>query len=186
MPRVATNTEPLTFEQYLELEEHELTRHEFVDGFMFAMAGASDNHNLISLNIASAARAAARGSSCRAYHTDMKLRTPNGVGYYPDIFITCDDDDKGKKVKHHPCLIVEVLSSTTEDIDRGEKLFNYQKISSLKMYVLIRQDKKFLEVYKRNLDSTWQYSILEENGSLEFACADFSMTLEEIYEDVTF
>lgn len=183
MPRVATNIEPLTFEQYLELEERTSTRHEFVDGFMFAMAGASDNHNLVSLNIATAARAATRGSSCRAYHTDMKLQTPNGVGYYPDVFITCDDDDKGKKVKQFPCLIIEVLSHSTEDIDRGEKLFNYQKLSSLKMYVLVRQDKKFLEVYKRNLGGTWQYSILEETGSLEFSCADFVMTLEEIYED---
>jgi Uma2 family endonuclease len=186
MPRVATNTKPLTFEQYLELEENQATRHEFVDGFMFAMAGASDNHNLISLNIASAARAATRGSSCRAYHTDMKLRTPNGVGYYPDIFITCADDDKGKKVKHHPCLIIEVLSPFTEDIDRGEKLFNYQKCASLRMYVLVRQDKKFLEIYKRNLEGKWEYSILEEDGSLEFACAGFTMTLDEIYEDVIF
>ncbi len=114
MPRVATNTEPLTFEQYLSLEEARATRHEFVDGFMFGMAGASDNHNLISLNIASAARAATRGSSCRAYYADMKLRTPNGVGYYPDVFITCNDDDKGKKVKQHPYLIIEVFSPSTE------------------------------------------------------------------------
>ncbi len=186
MPRVATNTKPLTFEEYLELEEHQEIRHEFVDGFMFAMAGASDEHNLISLNIATAARAATRGTTCRAYHTDMKLQTPNGIGYYPDVFITCDDDDKGKKVKQSPCLIIEVLSPSTEDIDRGEKWLNYQKSSSLKMYVLVRQDQKFLETYKRNPDGTWQYAILEENGRLEFSCVDFSMTLEEIYEDVIF
>jgi Uma2 family endonuclease len=184
MPRVATNTKPLTFEEYLRLEESHEIRHEFVDGFMFAMAGASDEHNLISLNIATQARAATRNTNCRAYHTDMKLRTPNGIGYYPDVFITCDDNDKGKKVKQSPCLIIEVLSPSTEDIDRGEKWLNYQKSSSLKMYVLVRQDQKFLETYKRNPDGTWQYTILEENGTLEFSCVDFSMTLEEIYEDV--
>jgi Uma2 family endonuclease len=184
MPRVAINTEPLTFEQYLKLEEQHEIRHEFVDGFMFAMAGGSDEHNLISLNIASAARAATRATNCRAYHTDMKLRTPNGISYYPDVVITCDDDDKGKFVKQSPCLIVEVLSPSTEDIDRGEKWLNYQKSSSLKMYVLVRQDKKFLETYKRNADGTWQYTILEETGTLEFRCLDFAMTLEEIYEDV--
>jgi Uma2 family endonuclease len=186
MPRVALNVKPMTFEEYLQLEEKHEIRHEFVDGFMFAMAGASDEHNLISLNIATAARAATRNTNCRAYHTDMKLRTPNGIGYYPDVFITCDDDDKGKKVKQSPCLIVEVLSPSTEDIDRGEKWLNYQKSSSLKMFVLVRQDKKFLEIYKRNPDGTWQYTIFEESGTLEFSCVDFSMTLEEIYEDVIF
>ena len=116
---------------------------------------------------------------------NVKLRTPNGVGYYPDVVVTCDDEVTDLLI-YNPCLIVEVLSDSTEDIDRGEKLFNYQKFSSLKMYVLVRQDKKFLEVYKRNPDGTWQYSIFEENGKLEFGCADFAMTLDEIYEDVLF
>ncbi len=186
MPRVATNTEPLTFEQYLELEEHELTRHEFVDGFMFAMAGATKFHNLIASNIHARARIAVRKkANCAAYMENVKLRTPNGVGYYPDVVVTCDDEVTDLLI-YNPCLIVEVLSDSTEDIDRGEKLFNYQKFSSLKMYVLVRQDKKFLEVYKRNPDGTWQYSIFEENGKLEFGCADFAMTLDEIYEDVLF
>ncbi len=186
MPRVATNTERLTVEQYLELEETATTRHEFVDGFMFAMAGATKFHNVITGNIYAKARIAVRSkANCGAYMENVKLRTPNGVGYYPDVVVSCDDD-----VNHlliiNPCLIVEVLSDSTEDIDRGEKLFNYQKIPSLKMYVLVRQDKKFLECYKRNAAGTWEYSILEETGSLEFSCADFSMTLKEIYEDVPF
>jgi Uma2 family endonuclease len=153
---------------------------------MFAMAGATKFHNLIASNIHAKARIAVRAiANCAAYMENVKLRTPNGVGYYPDVVVTCDDDIADLLI-YNPCLIVEVLSSSTEDIDRGEKLFNYQKFSSLKMYVLVRQDKKFLEIYKRNLDDKWEYSILEENGSLEFSCAGFSMTLEEIYEDVTF
>jgi Uma2 family endonuclease len=186
MPRVATNTEPLTFEQYLKLEESQVTRHEFVDGFMFAMAGATKFHNLITSNIHTKAKIAVRAkTNCAAYMENVKIRTPNGVGYYPDVVITCDDNVTDLLI-YNPCLIVEVLSNSTEDIDRGEKLFNYQKFSNLQMYVLVRQDKKFLEIYKRNLDSTWQYSILEENGSLEFSHADFAMTLEEIYEDIIF
>lgn len=115
-----------------------------------------------------------------------RYETPNGTGYYPDIFITCDEDDIGKRVKTNPCLIIEVLSKTTEDIDRGEKLYNYRQSPTLQMYVLVRQDKKFLEMYKRNPDNTWQYSTLEEAGRLEFSCLDFVLTLEEIYEDVPF
>lgn len=186
MPRVATNTEPLTFEQYLQLEETATTRHEFVDGFMFAMAGGTKPHNNITGNIFIKAKLAARAkANCTAYMENVKVRTPSGIGYYPDVVLTCNDDVTDLLI-YNPCLIVEVLSSSTEDIDRGEKLFNYQKCSSLKMYVLVRQDKKFLEVYKRNADDTWQYIKLEERGTLEFSCADFSMTLDEIYEDVTF
>lgn len=186
MPRVATNTEPLTFEQYLQLEETATTRHEFVDGFMFAMAGGTKPHNNITGNIFIKAKLAARAkANCMAYMENVKVRTPSGIGYYPDVVLTCNDDVTDLLI-YNPCLIVEVLSSSTEDIDRGEKLFNYQKCSSLKMYVLVRQDKKFLEVYKRNADDTWQYIKLEERGTLEFSCADFSMTLDEIYEDVTF
>ncbi len=186
MPRVATNTEPLTFEQYLKLEERQVTRHEFVDGFMFAMAGGTKFHNNIAGNIFMKAKLAARAvANCSAYMENVKVRTPSGIGYYPDVVVTCNDDVTDLLI-YNPCLIIEVLSSSTEDIDRGEKLFNYQKCLSLKMYVLVRQDKKFLEIYKRNLDGKWEYSILEEHGTLEFSCADFSMTVEEIYEDVTF
>jgi Uma2 family endonuclease len=184
MPRVATNTELLTFEQYLKLEEQQDIRHEFVDGFMFAMAGGTKAHNTIAGNIYAKARIAARAKpNCGAYMENVKLRTKNSVGYYPDVVVSCDDDVNDLLI-HNPCLIVEVLSSSTEDLDRSEKWLNYQKSSSLQMYVLINQNKKFLETFKRNLDGTWQYAILEETGTLEFRCLDFAMTLEEIYEDV--
>lgn len=184
MPRVATNSEPLTFEQYLKLEEQQEIRHEFVDGFMFAMAGGTKAHNTIAGNIYAKARIAARAKpNCGAYMENVKLRTKNGVGYYPDVVVSCDDDVDDLLI-YNPCLIVEVLSSSTEDIDRSEKWLNYQKSASLQMYVLINQNKKFLEMFKRNLDGTWQYAILEETGTLEFRCLDFAMTLEEIYEDV--
>jgi Uma2 family endonuclease len=186
MPRVATNTEPLTFEAYLELEERQEIRHEFVDGFMFAMAGATKFHNVIAGNIYSKARIAARAkANCAAYIENVKLRTPNSIGYYPDVVVTCEDDIN-ELVIHKPCFFVEVLSNSTEDIDRGEKWLIYQKAASLKMYVLVSQNKKFLEIYKRNPDDTWQYSTLEESGQFEFSCLDFAITLEEIFENVPF
>ena len=186
MPRVATNTEILTFEAYLELEEKNITRHEFVNGYMFAMAGATKFHNIIVGNIYAKARIAARAkANCGAYMENVKLRLPNGTGYYPDILVSCEDDIT-ELVVRHPCLIVEVLSDSTADLDRDEKWLNYQTFPSLKMYVLVRQDKKLLESYKRNLDGTWQYSKLEQSGKLEFSCLDFSMTLEEIFLDVSF
>jgi Uma2 family endonuclease len=126
MPRVAINTEPLTFEQYLELEKQQEIRHEFVDGFMFAMAGRTKAHNIIAGNIYAKARITTRAKpNCGAYMENVKLRTPNGVGSYPDVVVSCDDDVDDLLI-HNPCLIVEVLSNSTEDLDRSEKWLNYQ------------------------------------------------------------
>jgi Uma2 family endonuclease len=184
MPRLASALEALTFEEYLVLEEKLEMRHEFVDGYLFEMPGTTKVHNLIIGNIFASARAAVRQKqNCAMYTEVIKLRTPNGTGYYPDLVIACDDDPH-QYVVRHPCLIVEVLSDSTEDIDRGEKWRNYQKFPSLQMYLLVSQKRRFVEVYKRNPDGTWLYYTLEDEGSLEFSCADFTMTLEDVYLDV--
>jgi Uma2 family endonuclease len=184
MPRLASALEALTFEEYLALEAKLETRHEFVDGYLFEMAGTTKVHNLIIGNIFAPARAAVRQkANCAVYIEAVKLRTPNEIGYYPDLVIACNDDPNQYFVRH-PCLIVEVLSDSTEDIDRGEKWRNYQKFPSLQMYVLVSQKRRYVEVFKRNSDGTWLYFTLEDEGNLEFACADFAMTLEEVYLDV--
>jgi Uma2 family endonuclease len=183
MPRVAINTSPITFEQYMTLEEQHEICHEFVNGFMYPMEDETKIHNLIAGNVLHKIKATSRVKpNCGAYLLSVKLRTPNGV-YYPDVVVSCDDDVNDLLI-HKPCPIVEVLSNSTEDRDRSEKWLNYLKSTSLQMYVSIHQNKKLLETFKRNTDGTWQYTILEETGTLEFACLEFSMTLEEIYEDV--
>jgi Uma2 family endonuclease len=187
MSRVAPkDAKRLSFEEYLKLEERNETRHEFVDGFMFAMAGGTDNHNQIALNISTQARLKARASSCRAYASDMKVRTPDGTGYYPDVFVTCDEPNDGSQAKYNPCFIIEVLSPSTEAFDRGEKQLRYRQISSLQAYVLVTQQRKLVEIYRRLPDGTWRYETLEERGTLELPCINLTMTLEEVYEDVEF
>ena len=176
----------LSFGEYLELEERSGTRHEFVDGFMFAMAGATDNHNQIALNISTQARLKSQASTCLAYAFDMKVRTLDGTGYHPDVFVTCNEPNDGSKVKYNPCFIVEVLSPSTEAFDRGEKQLRYRQISSLQAYVLVTQHRKLIEVYRRLADGTWRYETLEETGMLELPCINCSMTLEDVYEDVEF
>jgi Uma2 family endonuclease len=182
-PKDATR---LSFEEYLELEERSETRHEFVDGFMFAMTGGTDNHNQITINILTQARLKTRASSCRAYASDMKVRTPDGTGYYPDVFVTCDEPNDGSQAKYNPYFIVEVLSPSTEAFDRGEKQLRYRQISSLQAYVLVTQHRKLIEVYRRLPDGTWRYETLEESGTLELPYINLPMTLEGIYEDVEF
>ncbi len=188
MPRVLASPKRMTFEEYLEFEKHADIKHEFVDGFVFAMAGANNVHNVISGNIFLKVGNAARAAKCRAYINDMKLRTPepDNEGYYPDVFVTCDTDDFETNVKTTACFIVEVLSKSTEDVDRGEKWQNYRKMNSLKAYILVSQKQKYIEVYRLMSDGTWRYEALENEGTLELPCLNTSLTLAEIYEDVDF
>jgi Uma2 family endonuclease len=178
----------MTFEEYLEFEKRAEMKHEFVDGFIFAMAGANNTHNVISGNVFLNIGLAARAAKCRAYINDMKLRTPEpeGHGYYPDVFLTCNSDDLNTDVKTTACFIVEVLSKSTEDVDRGEKLQNYRKLSSLQAYILVSQKQKYVEIYRRMADGSWRYEVLENDGTLDLPCINASITLDEIYEDVDF
>jgi Uma2 family endonuclease len=185
MSRVAINEHVLTFDQYLEVEASAETRHEFVDGFMFAMAGGTKLHNLIASNIHSRLRAASRSTACRAYMENVKLRTPEGFGYYPDVILACNDDIMDLVIRT-PYLMVEVLSESTLQVDHTEKWLNYQRIPGLDMYVMVAQDRRFLEVYTRQTDGSWRYETLEDAGTLKFACVNASMTLDDVYEDVIF
>lgn len=127
----------LTPEEYLALEESSTIRHEYVDGEIYAMAGGTDDHpddhNAIALNCASILKAHLRGSSCRAFISDVKTQLDSlNIYYYPDVFVTCDARDQtNRKLKRYPCLIIEVLSDSTEAIDRGKKFEHYQTLDSL-------------------------------------------------------
>lgn len=178
----------MSFEEYLEFEKSSETRHEFVDGFVFAMAGANNAHNTIAGNVFVLSQIAANKAECRAYISDMKLRTPEseGKGYYPDVFVTCDKNDFDTDVKTTACFIVEVLSKSTEDIDRGEKWQNYRKFTSLKAYILISQKQKYVEVYRLMPDGSWRYDALENQGLIDLPCINTSISLEEIYQNVIF
>jgi Uma2 family endonuclease len=186
MPRVIETAKQMTFEEYLEFEKTAEVRHEFVDGFVFAMAGASNAHNLIAGSVFARTYFAATKASCRAYMNDMKLRTPSDKGYYPDVFVTCDPKDFTTDIKTTACFILETLSDSTQDVDRDEKWHNYRAVTSLQTYVLASQKKKFLEVYQKQSDGTWLYEVLDEQGTLSIPCIALQITLEEIYENVNF
>lgn len=103
--------------------------------------------------------------------------------YYPDVFVTGDESERGNNVKSGACFIVEVLSESTSDIDRGEKLRNYRRISNLQAYILVAQRQRPVEVYRPLGDGSWRHDILEE-GSVELPCLNLSLGFDEIYEDV--
>ena len=134
----------ITVEKYLNLEQDAEIRHEYVAGQIYAMASASEAHNLIVGNIFALLRPHLRGSSCRSFVSDMKVKVKMqqaDIFYYPDLLVTCDPNDNEKYFKTNPNLIVEVLSDSTQTTDRREKRINYQTIDSLQEYVLVSQNR---------------------------------------------
>jgi Uma2 family endonuclease len=127
----------LTFEDYLEFEATSEVKHEFVDGQLFMMAGSNARHNRLAFLLAGRLEQNAQPLNCLVYLLDIKVLTPNDVGYYPDVLVICDTADDHPVIKRKLYLIIEVLSDSTEAIDRGEKLNNYGLFPSLQAYVLV-------------------------------------------------
>ncbi len=182
MPRAAEPVKTgLTFEEYLELEHASPVKHEFVDGQMFALAGASDKHNRLAFRLATLLEADNQTENCVVYLLDLKMCTPNGVGYYPDVFVTCEEETD-TYVKRKPCLIVEILSASTEAIDRGEKLHNYRTFETLQAYVLVNQGVARVEMYRREDDGTWRYEECEAGETLRLPCLGFELHVDDLYK----
>ena len=175
----------LSNEDYLQGELDSDIRHEFYDGLVFAMAGAGEKHNIISGNLFSVLRQKSRGTECRTFIADMKLYIPAlNRFYYPDILLCCDPEDGHEYYKQNPCLIVEVLSPSTENIDRREKLHAYQDIASVKEYLLVSQEGVQLELYRRDGDH-WQYFLLNDEADiLTLECVGLDLTMAEVDEYV--
>jgi Uma2 family endonuclease len=179
-------TELLTEEEYLAGEAVSQVRHEYLGGVVYAMAGATENHNFLSQNISSGLRSHLRGGPCRVFIVDMRARLDTKIPpnyYYPDVMVACDPRDKNPIFKQFPKIIVEVLSEATERIDRGEKFSNYIQIPTLEEYVLVAQDYMEVTVFARARN--WEPEIVRFSEQLlELRSIQFSMKLGEVYEGV--
>ncbi len=179
---------PLTYislVEYLEAENYSQIRHEYLNGQVFGMTGGSREHNAITLNIATQLRTRLRGSGCQVFASDMKVRVEtDNVFYYPDVVVTCNSQDTEKFFLTKPCLIVEVLSPSTENIDRREKLLTYKKIEDLQEYVLVSQDEIEVELYRKDRDNNWIRYILGKDDAVILDSVNLQLTMTEIYEDV--
>ncbi|MCV3213478.1 Uma2 family endonuclease [Plectonema radiosum NIES-515] len=173
-------------EEYLEGEKVSQVKHEYIDGEVYAMAGASDAHVTITGNLFSPLRSHLRGSGCRVYMLDMKAQI-QGINryFYPDVIVTCDTQDKEfEYFKSSPCLIVEVLSGSTEGFERGKKFTDYRHLKSLQEYVLISQDTMSVECFRRNEEGRWELYPYEKGEEVHLASVDFRCAIATIYEDV--
>jgi Uma2 family endonuclease len=148
-----------TFAEYLALEAASDTRHEYLNGEIFAMAGGTIEHGALAANAIGELRGGLRGRPCRVLTADVRVRVlATGLSTYPDVSVVCgsielDPEDANTVV--NPVAIVEVLSDSTEAYDRGEKFAHYRRIPSLRDYLLVSQHEPRIEHYRRNDDDTW-------------------------------
>ncbi|MGB0713975.1 MAG: Uma2 family endonuclease [Gammaproteobacteria bacterium] len=173
--------------EYLEGELHCDVRHEYIDGQVYAMAGAGERHNRIALNAAFHLRGAARGGACGVFMNDMKLHIPeSNCFYYPDVMVTCNPADAEEYFKQSPCLLIEVLSPSTATQDRREKRLQYQGIDSLRYYLIISSDERRVEVHERGDGGDWRAWVMMEGETLDVRCEGFEaeLGLDGVYEDV--
>ncbi|CAD5914650.1 hypothetical protein PA905_26480 [Planktothrix agardhii CCAP 1459/11A] len=177
----------LSPEEYLEVEKNSPIKHEYIQGQIYAMAGASDAHVTITANLLAMLRNHIRGTGCRVYVADMKARIETlNIFYYPDIMVTCDSRDTNfEYFKCYPCLIIEVLSSSTEAFDRGDKFIDYQELETLQEYVLISQNRQRVDCFRGNAEGRWELYSYRGNQELELTSVNFSCSLTAVYEDIS-
>lgn len=176
-----------TAADFLAWERDQTEKHEYSDGEVFAMAGASETHVTVTGNLYMALRSHMRGGPCRVLQTDMKLRVEaSDAFYYPDILVTCDERDRGPEaavVKAFPLLLAEVLSPSTAGYDHGAKFASYRTLETLREYVLIDSERQLVEVFRRGADGHWVLHPAQAGDTVELASVGLTLTMAEIYAE---
>ncbi len=178
----------ISVKDYLEGEKISEVKHEYIDGEVYAMAGTSDKHNLITGNIYVALSIHLRDSHCDPFFTDIKVRANPDVYYYPDVLVSCEENPENPYFRNKPILIIEILSPSTQEIDRREKLLFYQQMPSVQEYAVVEQQKMLVEIHRRQPDGRWITYYFNEGADeeIEFQSVEMTMTLGEIYRRVKF
>jgi Uma2 family endonuclease len=182
------NEQYFTPEDYFAWEEDQLEKHELIDGQVYAMSGGTKNHSTMQLNIGSLIKSHLRGSQCSVFNSDLKVNILNTPNYtYPDLSVTCDDRDRESPIYiTYPCLIVEVLSKSTEAYDRGKKFEKYRRNPNLIDYVLVSSEEMAIDIYHKNDAGDWVILSYRSGDQVELQSIDLSLPIEEFYESIVF
>lgn len=176
--------------EYLAAERKSASKSEYINGRVYAMAGASRLHNLIALNTASELRAQMRGRPCEAYVNDMRVKVERtGMYTYPDVIGLCEEprfEDDEVDTLLNPTVIIEVLSPSTERYDRGEKFAHYRRLESLREYILISQEMPRIEHYRREGDSWVLTEVSAPDAALVIPSLSATLLLNDIYDRIEF
>ena len=189
---MATQPKPyLTPEEYLAFEREADIKHEYYAGEIFAFAGASRQHNLIVANAIRDLGNEMKDRPCEVYPSDMRVRvSPTGLYTYPDVTVVCGEarfNDEHKDILLNPTVIVEVLSPSTKDYDRGGKFEHYRKLESLQEYLVIAQDRVHVEQHVRQAEGQWLLSETDRvEDTIELPSIACRLSVADLYEKVEF
>lgn len=177
----------ISVEEYLNGEEISQIRYEYINGEVYAMAGTSDKHNIIAGNIFANLWSHLKDSSCQTFIENMKVRVDVQTFYYPDLLVSCEENPESPYYRDEPILIVEVISPSTKQIDRREKLHAYRDMPSVVEYVIVEQEKMEVEIHRRQSGGNWiTYFYAENDAEVTLESVDLTLPLSEIYRRVTF
>lgn len=176
----------MSADEYLAWEATQSERHDFVDGEVYAMAGAEDRHVTVSGNVYMALRQHLAGSRCKTYMADMKVQSgADSAFFYPDVVVSCSEADRQSAlVKREPTLIVEVLSPSTAAYDRGEKFARYRQIAALAEVAFVDLDTRRTDVYRKGPDGLWVLHPADAGADVTLASMGLTMTAATLFAEV--
>jgi Uma2 family endonuclease len=176
-------------EEYLAFEARSKVKHEYVDGFVYAMSGTTRRHNRILMNVAFRLRTAAGGGPCQVFVNDLKVRADETKFYYPDVGVVCtpEEDDEALVIPD-PCLLVEVTSPSTRATDYRDKLAAYRRIPTLGAYLIASHTERLVDRYWRDAEGVWRHATItpDSGGRVPVPCPAAELALDDVYAGVTF
>jgi Uma2 family endonuclease len=173
--------------EYISFERSSNVRHEYLDGVIYAMAGGSPEHAAIAGNVIALLHVGLRGRPCRVHSSDLRIRVVDtGLETYPDVTVVCghaEIDREDRNVVLNPVVVVEVMSPSTEEYDRGEKLEHYKRIASLREIVLVGHREKAVEVVRREADGAWTKHVARSGDPVKLVSLGCELFVEDVYRD---
>lgn len=183
----AVNPVPLiSVEDYFKGEKSSPVRHEYIDGRVFAMSGVSLRHNLLTNKLFRRLVDRLDGTNCTTFTTEVKVAASPTIYYYPDLAVTCNPIRQDEYVCPDPILLIEIISPTTEQIDRREKAKSYKEIGSLREYVIVEQAQQGVELHRRLDSGGWEILQFSEGEQLHLSSIDLTLSLEDLYSGIQF
>jgi Uma2 family endonuclease len=175
----------MSVEEYLEFERQSEQRHEYIDGYVYALAGGTLNHSLLCTNMTIELGVALRDTPCRVYSSDAKVRLSSSHYVYPDVSVSCDDRELGNdEALHYPKVVIEVLSPSTERDDRSKKFDYYRMCPTLQEYVLIDTERMAVDIFRRASTNLWTYHPFREQDQVVIACLKIEIPLSTLYRNI--
>jgi Uma2 family endonuclease len=186
MVAIRDNTPRFTPEEYFAWEEQQLEKHEFIGGEVYAMSGGTVNHSQIGVKLVSLLDNHLSGSGCKTLNSDCRVNIVNSTDYTcPDVSVTCEDRDKTTtKYITYPCLIVEVLSDSTEAYDRGGKFRMYRQNPVLQDYVMVSSEKMEIDLYRKTESGSWEIINYQAGDKIELKSVNLTFPIDRIYEGI--